>query len=46
MEQRNNIVGSNVNAYLYKKTNLSDLILKVGKNEKLKNWYTTYTPKI
>ena len=41
------LLGQNVNAYSYKKkTNLSDLILKVGKNKKLKRIrYTTSHPK-
>ena len=41
------LLGQNVNAYSYKKkTNLSDLILKVGKNEKIKRIrYTTSHPK-
>ena len=41
------LLGQNVNAYLYKKkTNLSDLISKVGKNKKLKRiMYTTSHPK-
>ena len=41
------LLGQNVNAYLYKKkTKLSDLILKIGNNKKLKRVrYTTSHPK-
>ena len=41
------LLGQNVNAYLYnKKTKLSDLILKIGNNKKLKRIrYTTSHPK-